>query len=233
MNIGVLGTGIVGQTLAAKLSDLGHTVLIGTRNVSATLAQKNPGMYGNPPFSAWQSQHPKIKVGTFAEAAAHGDLLLNCTAGIGSVDALRSAGEKNLDGKTLIDISNPLDFSKGMPPSLTVSNTDSLAEVIQRTFPRLKVVKSLNTMNCYVMANPSLVPGDHNVFMSGNDNEAKSKVKAILKSFGWKENNVIDLGDITTARGTEQLLPIWVRLLGTLQNPMFNFHVVVGKPPKM
>lgn len=189
-------------------------------------------MYGNPPFSVWQSQHPKVKVVTFAEAAGHGEILLNCTAGMASLEALRLAGEKNLNGKTLIDISNPLDFSKGMPPSLTVSNTDSLAEQIQRTFPQLKVVKSLNTMNSYIMANPSLVPGDHNVFMSGNDAEAKSKVKGILKSFGWKENNVIDLGDITTARGTEQLLPIWVRLYGKLQNPMFNFHVVVGAPPK-
>jgi predicted dinucleotide-binding enzyme len=136
------------------------------------------------------------------------------------------ARAENLDGKVLIDISNPLDFSKGFPPTLTVVNTDSLAENIQREFPNLHVVKTLNTMNCNLMVNPSLIPGDHNVFISGNDAHAKDVAKGILQSFGWQDKNIIDLGDITTARGTEQILPIWVRLMKTLDTPMFNFNIV-------
>jgi len=133
----------------------------------------------------------------------------------------------------MLDISNPLDFSKGMPPSLSVCNTDSLGEQIQRTYPELKVVKTLNTMNAYIMVNPAALPSDHTVFVSGNDGSAKQQVKNILKSFGWKEKNMIDLGDITTARGTEMLLPIWVRLWGALQNPMFNFNIVTGSAAGM
>jgi len=231
MKIGILGTGMVGQTLAGRLSELGHDVMVGTRDVSATLANTKPSPYGLPPYGVWQKNHPKVKLGTFAEAAAHGELLLNCTSGLSSLEALKAAGEKNLNGKVLIDVSNPLDFSKGFPPSLTVCNTDSLGEQIQRTFPQVRVVKTLNTTNAMIMANPSLVPGDHNLFLSGNDESAKSTVRTFLTGMGWKEANLIDLGDITTARGTEQLLPLWVRLYAKFQNPMFNFHVVTGALP--
>jgi predicted dinucleotide-binding enzyme len=144
------------------------------------------------------------------------------------VDALTQAGSANINGKVIIDIANPLDFSKGMPPFLSPGNTDSLGELIQRTFPETHVVKTLNTMNCFLMVNPAALPGDHSVFVSGNDDQAKSTALEILKSFGWKTNNIIDLGDITTARGTEQLLPIWIRLYGALKTPMFNFKIVVG-----
>jgi predicted dinucleotide-binding enzyme len=168
----------------------------------------------------------KARAGSFAEAAAHGALLFNCTAGTGSLEALRLAGDANLTGKVLIDISNPLDFSKGMPPSLTVCNTDSLGEQIQRAFPGIKVVKTLNTVNCQLMVDPRRVAGgDHTVFVSGNDAAAKSQVTEILKTwFGW--THVIDLGDITTARGTEMLMPIWIRLWGVFQTPMFNYKIV-------
>lgn len=142
------------------------------------------------------------------------------------------AGSNNLSGKILLDIANPLDFSKGMPPSLFVCNTDSLGEQIQNAFPELKVVKSLNTMNAYIMVNPSLVPDDHNVFMSGNDANAKATVSKLLQSFGWKATTIIDVGDISTARGTEQLLPIWIRLWGALQTPMFNFKIVMAPASK-
>ena len=152
--------------------------------------------------------------------------MLNCTGGIVSLDALRQAGAKNLAGKVVIDVSNPLDFSRGFPPTLTVCNTDSVAEQIQREFPDAKVVKSLNTMNAGVMVNPGLVPGEHDVFLSGNDAAAKATVAELLRSFGWR--NVIDLGDITTARGVEMILPIWLRLMGTLKTPQFNFHVAHG-----
>jgi 8-hydroxy-5-deazaflavin:NADPH oxidoreductase len=150
----------------------------------------------------------------------------------GSVEALNNAGKENLKGKVLLDVANPLDFSKGMPPFLNPGNTDSLAELLQRSFPDLKVVKTLNTMNALLMVNPSLVPGDHNVFVSGNDPAAKLSAISLLKSFGWKESNILDLGDLTTARGTEQLLPIWLRLWGKSQSPMFNFHIVVAPPQK-
>lgn len=228
MKIGILGTGVVGQTLAGRLSGLGHEVIVGTRDVSATLANTKPTPYGLPPYSVWQKDHPAVKLGTFAEAAAHGEMLLNCTSGHASLDALKAAGERHLNGKVLIDVANPLDFSKGFPPFLTVCNTDSLGEQIQRTFPQVKVVKTLNTTNAMVMVNPSLVPGEHNLFLSGNDDGAKDSVRKLLRAMGWRDSTIIDLGDISTARGTEQLLPLWVRLYAKFQNPMFNFHVVSG-----
>ncbi len=226
MKIGVIGTGMVGQSLAGKLSEIGHDVVMGTRDVSAAEARTKPGNYGAPPFSDWLAKHPKVRLETFARAAAHGEVLINATNGVNSLAALKSAGEANLNGKVLMDIANPLDFSKGMPPSLTVCNTDSLGEQIQRTFPSAKVVKTLNTVNAFVMVNPGQVAGgDHHIFVCGNDSEAKEKVIVWLKVwFGWE--NVIDLGDITNARGAEMILPMWVRLMGTLKTPMFNFKIV-------
>jgi 8-hydroxy-5-deazaflavin:NADPH oxidoreductase len=224
MKIGVLGSAVVGRTISAKLAELGHEVMIGTRDVSKTLAHTEADYMGNPPYNVWQQQNSQIKLGTFAEVAAFGELLFNCTSGGGSLEALKLAGENNLNGKLLLDVSNPLDFSRGMPPSLLVCNTDSLGEQIQRTYPQLKVVKTLNTMTAMVMVNPALVAGDHDVFVSGNDANAKAQAVDILKNwFGWK--TVIDLGDITTARGAEMILPIWLNLMGALKSPFFNFHV--------
>lgn len=232
MNIAVLGTGIVGQVIAARLKELGHAVTIGTRDVAETLARTEKDHYGNPPFADWFKRHEgAIKVASYADATSSAAIIFNCTLGQASVQALKNCGNENLKGKILVDISNPLDFSAGMPPTLSPGNTDSLGELIQRTFPDLKVVKTLNTMNCYLMVNPSMLAGDHNVFMSGNDAQPKKQVETLLKSFGWKEKNIIDLGDISTARGTEQLLPIWIRLYTTLKNPMFNFNIVIGTPP--
>jgi 8-hydroxy-5-deazaflavin:NADPH oxidoreductase len=228
MNITVLGTGIVGQIIAAKLAGLGHAVTIGTRDVEKTLAKNTKDGMGNPPFSEWYNQNKnksKIKLAAYADAAPSAELLFNCTSGQASVDAIKALGNTS-KGKILIDVANPLDFSKGFPPSLSVVNTDSLGEVIQRTFPDIKVVKTLNTMTCFIMVNPAIVPGDHDVFVSGNDEGAKTKAKEILQSFGWTNSNIIDLGDITTARGTEQLLPIWVRLMKSMNTPMFNFKIV-------
>jgi predicted dinucleotide-binding enzyme len=214
MKIGVLGTGMVGQTLATKLVALGHDVRMGAREATnAKAAEWAAGTGG------------KGSRGTFADAAAHGEVLLNCTNGSGTLDALKAAGESNLGTKLLLDISNPLDFSKGMPPTLFTGTGDSLGEQIQRAFPRLRVVKTLNTINCQVMVDPSRIPGDHDVFMSGNDNGAKAQTAEILRGwFGWK--HVVDLGDITTARGTECYLMLWLRLWGTLKTGDFNVHVV-------
>lgn len=225
MRFGILGTGVVGRTIGAGLVDLGHNVMIGTRDVAQTLAKSEPDRMGNPPFAAWKKQNPKVKLGTFGEAAAHGELVVNATNGAGSLKALTLAGAVNLTGKILIDISNPLDFSKGMPPTLSVSNTDSLGERIQGAFPQAKVVKTLNTVNAHVMVGPARLAGaDHTIFLSGNDAAAKAKVADLLRSFGWKD--ILDLGDITTARGPEMYLPIWLRLLGAVQTPMFNVKVV-------
>jgi predicted dinucleotide-binding enzyme len=231
MKIGVFGTGVVGQTIAEKLESLGHEVMLGTRDVKQSLAREAKDGFGRPPLKDWAAQHPKVKLGTYAETAAHGQLLVNATNGAGTLEAMKLAGEKNLNGKVMLDIANPLDFSKGMPPTLFVCNTDSLAEQIQRTYPQLKVVKGLNTLNAYLMVAPRILPGEHSIFLSGNDAGAKDEVRKILASFGWNNSEMIDLGDITTARGTEQLLPIWVRLWGALQNPMFNFKIVVGGKP--
>lgn len=228
MKIAVFGTGVVGQTMAARLAEVGHDVMIGTRNVADSRARTEPDRYGNPPLSAWLEQHKDVRLGTFAEAGAFGELVVNASQGAAALNVLQLGGKANLAGKILIDISNPLDFSRGFPPSLFVCNTDSLGEQIQRAFPNTKVVKAFNTMTASLMVNPALVPGDHTIFMSGNDEGAKAKVKELMQSFGWKEENIIDMGDITTARGTEQLLPIWVRLYGKLQNPIFNFHIAVG-----
>ena len=135
-----------------------------------------------------------------------------------------AAGAENLAGKVLMDIANPLDFSHGFPPSLNPVNTDSLGEQIQRAFPEARVVKTLNTMTASVMVDPaSVAGGDHSVFVSGNDAAAKETVAGLLKDFGHRD--IIDLGDITTARGAEMILPIWLRVWGALGTGAFNFKV--------
>ncbi len=225
MRIAVFGTGMVGQALAARLAELGHDVMVGTRDVARALARKEPDSRGTPGFGAWHDDHPKVQVGTLPQAGAHGEILVNATSGGAALEVLRQAGAERLSGKVLIDVANPLEFSKGMPPTLTVCNTDSLAEQIQRAFPALKVVKALNTTNASVMTNPAAVgDGAHTLFVCGNDAGAKARVTELVRSFGWKD--VVDLGDITGARGAEMLLPIWLRLFGVLKTPLFNFKVV-------
>ena len=222
MKIGIIGSGVVGQTLGAKLAERGEAVVLGTRSPD-NLGDKRG--FGKPLEEWSKSAGSNARIGTFADAAAHGEIVMNATSGTVSLEALRLAGERNLSGKILIDISNPLDFSKGFPPSLSVCNTDSIGEQIQRAFPDAKVVKTLNTTNAMVMVDPGKVAGgDHHLFVSGNDAAAKARVTELLGQwFGWR--HVIDLGDITTARGAEMMLPIWLRLMGTLGTPMFNFKI--------
>jgi predicted dinucleotide-binding enzyme len=162
----------------------------------------------------------------YGDLPADTDLFINATNGTGSLEAMESVGKEKLKGKIILDIANPLDFSKGFPPSLTICNTDSLGEQLQREFPESKIVKGLNTMNAHLMVNPSLLPSDHSVFICGNDDSAKEEIKKLLRSTGWKDKNIIDMGDIANARGTEMLLPIWVRLYSALGTPEFNFHIV-------
>jgi predicted dinucleotide-binding enzyme len=214
MKIGVLGTGMVGQTIASKLVTLGHEVMLGSRSA------------GNEKALAWAREAgDRASQGRFADAAAFGELIFNCTLGTASLEALKLAGASNLADKILIDVANPLDFSKGMPPTLFVFGEDSLAERIQREFPTTHVVKTLNTINCLVMVEPSRVPGEHDVFMSGNDADAKAQVTKLLKEgFGWK--SVVDLGDISTARGTEAYLMLWVRFWQATGTGDLNIHLV-------
>lgn len=227
MNIGIFGTGIVAQTVGGALATQGHEVVLGTRDVEASLAVTEKGPYGNPPLAQWLHDRAHVTLGSFAEAARAGEVLINATSGSGSLPALEAAGAAHLDGKILIDIANPLDFSQGFPPTLSVCNTDSLGEQIQRAFPALRVVKTLNTLSAGLMVNPAALPGEHVLFMSGNDTDAKAEVSALLgRWFGWQARNIIDVGDITTARGTEMLLPLWVRLFAAFGNAQFNFNIV-------
>jgi 8-hydroxy-5-deazaflavin:NADPH oxidoreductase len=216
MKIGVLGTGGVGRTIATKLVELEHEVTMGSRSA------ESEGLRG------WLEEvGDAASGGTFAEAAAEAELLFNCTAGQASLDALTAAGAENLGGKVLVDVSNPLDFSHGMPPTLTVCNDDSLGERIQAAFPEAKVVKALNTINAKVMTDPGRLPGAHNVFVCGNDEGAKATVVELLGSFGWQREAIVDLGDIAAARGTEMYLPLWLRLMGALGSADFNIQVRV------
>jgi predicted dinucleotide-binding enzyme len=228
MKISILGTGDVGQTLAEALSQKGHEVMIGTRDVDAKLAEKE-GSHGSAAFSEWFGAHEDVLLGTFQESASFGELVINATNGANSLNALDLAGEENLEGKVLIDVSNPLDFSKGMPPTLLdgLNNANSLAEEIQKEFPGSKVVKTFNTMWCGLMVNPGMLGGgDHLNYISGNDQEAKSEVKKLIKELGWKDENILDLGDLTGARATEAYLLLWVRLWGTMGTGAFNLKIV-------
>jgi predicted dinucleotide-binding enzyme len=215
MRIGVLGTGMVGGAIGGRLVALGHEVKMGSRGA------------GNEKATAWaQAAGSAASQGTFAEAAEFGELVFNCTSGAHSLAALEQAGTDNLAGKVLIDVANPLDFSAGTPPTLTVCNTDSLGEQIQRAFPGSKVVKALNTMNCEVMVDPAKVPGEHDVFVCGDDADAKRQVAELLQSFGWPAGRIVDLGAIASARGTEMYLPLWLRLWGAVGTGYFNVGVV-------
>ena len=215
MKIAVLGTGMVGNAIATRLVQVGHQVMMGSREAGSQAGQQ------------WlRSIGGTAQAGTFADAATFGELAFDCTSGAHSLEALRSAGAANLRGKILIQVSNPLQDSSGKLSMLTTCNTDSLGEQVQRELPETRVVKALNTVNCQIMVQPSLVPGDHNLFICGNDAAAKAEVaKYICDWFGWKTENIIDLGDISGSRGTEMFLPLWIRLWGVMGSPLFNIHV--------
>ncbi|WP_370409493.1 NADPH-dependent F420 reductase [Streptomyces fradiae] len=213
MKIAVLGTGEVGRRLGSKLVALGHEVTLGSRSADHAGA------------TAWAAEH-RAAHGTFAAAAHGAEVVVNATGGLVSLAALESAGADNLAGKVLIDVSNPLDFSQGTPPKVLTPDGGSLAEQIQRAFPGARVVKTLNTMNNAIMVDPARVPGEHCVFVCGDDQAAKEVVIGLLRAFGWPEERILDLGDLSGARGAELLLPLWLRLLGTLGTADFNFAVL-------
>lgn len=215
MKYAVLGTGMVGQAIAGKLASLGHEVTMGSRSAD------------NEAATGWAEEAgARAPHGTFADAAAAADVIFNCTSGGASLEALLAAGEETLSDKLLVDVANPLDFSQGMPPSLSVMGDDSLGEQIQRAFPDARVVKALNTINCQVMVDPGRVPGEHDVFICGNDDAAKAEVRELLATFGWADGSILDLGDISAARGTEAYLLLWIQLMGVAGGPDVSIKVV-------
>ncbi|MFP3459378.1 NAD(P)-binding domain-containing protein [Arthrobacter globiformis] len=218
MRIAVLGTGVVGRTLAGKLVESGHDVVLGSRTATNEAAVR------------WAAEAgPRAKAATFQEAAGEAELVINATPGAVSLDVLAAARTANLAGKVLIDVANPLDHSAGFPPSLSISNTDSLAETIQRAFPTVRVVKALNTMRADVMVAPDrLAGGDHDVFMAGDDAEAKDVVAGLLREFGWRPEHIRDLGPLEAARGLEMWLPMWLRIFLKQGDSLFNIKVVSG-----
>jgi 8-hydroxy-5-deazaflavin:NADPH oxidoreductase len=218
MKVAIIGSGIIGQTLGKKLVELGHDVVLGTRDPNKLDEAK--GWAGS--LDDWlNAVGNKATVATFAAAAAQGEIIINATHGMASLAALQIAGVENLQNKILIDVANELDFSQGMPPRSLAADETFLGEKIQAAFPDTKVVKTLNTMNCQMMVDPKqLADGNHTVFIGGNDADAKAKVTELLQSFGWT--------DITSARSTEMMMPIWLRAFGKLGNVPYNFKIVVG-----
>jgi 8-hydroxy-5-deazaflavin:NADPH oxidoreductase len=215
VDIGVLGTGIVGRSLATRLVELGHVVTLGARDADNAAGRD---------WLATVGTARGARVGTFAEASAHGALLVNATAGTTSVTALRLAGERNLYGKVLVDVANPEESEPGVGLALSVVNDDSLGEQIQRSFPDVKVVKTLNTVHVEVMTHPDLLPEETNMFVAGNDAEAKATVADLLRSFGWR--SIVDVGGIESSRGLEMYLPLRRVLSATHGTNLLNVRVV-------
>jgi predicted dinucleotide-binding enzyme len=215
MNIGVLGTGMVGRALATRLIEVGHAVAMGTRDGGSSAAAD---------WLASVGRTRNARVATFAEAAAFGALVVNATSGSHSMEALRQAGERNLHGKVLLDVANPMAHTEAGPMTLTVANNDSLAEQIQRAFPETRVVKSLNTVNAEVMVHPGRLGDEHTAFVAGDDAEAKATVADLLRSFGWR--SILDLGGIEHARGMEMYLSLWVSVAQALGTSALNVRIV-------
>jgi 8-hydroxy-5-deazaflavin:NADPH oxidoreductase len=220
MRIGVLGTGVVGQTLASAWIAGGHEVMLGSRTTD------------NEAATAWATGGGETATnGTFVDAATHGEVVVNCTPGEVTLSILADIGADVLSGKVLIDVANALDFSEGFPPTLSIVNIDSLGERVQRALPTTRVVKALNTMTAAVMADPARLDGRHDLFIAGDDEQAKRFVRSMLAEFGWSDDDIHDLGGIEAARGTEMYLPLWLRLMTTLGSAEFNIHVVQSTGP--
>jgi predicted dinucleotide-binding enzyme len=227
VKIAVIGTGMVGRALAARLDQLGHDVVVGTRDVQQTLVRAQPDAKGTPAYSLWQQDHPGVRLVTFADAGVHGEAVINATAGAVSLASLQAVGAANLIGKVLVDVAVPLDYSGGRPPKLIYANTESLGERIQSAFPEARVVKTLNTMYVEVMVDPSRVPGHHNVFVAGDSSAAKEVVEGLLGEFGWPKTAIIDLGGIEAARATEMYAPLLFALAGALGT--WNLNMAVAR----
>lgn len=215
MRIAVLGTGMAGEAIATKLVETGHEVRLGSRTADNTVAMEWAGKQG-----------ARASHGTFAEAAGFGELVFNCTPGEVSLAVLEAAGQDAFADKILVDVANPLDASQGFPPVLSISNTDSLAEQIQKVLPSTHVVKALNTVNAAIMVDPQRLPGRHDLFVAGDSHDAKRFVSALLAEFGWRADDIHDVGGLQAARGLEMYLPLWLSLMSSMGSAEFNIHVV-------
>lgn len=224
MKIAILGTGMVGQNLAQSLFAKGHQIMIGTRDAAKALSSSELSQYGMPAFGTWIKSHPQLQVGSFAEAISFGEIIINATNGIVSLDALKQGHADAAGNKILLDVANKLQPVPGKMAKSLANDDTSLGEEIQAAFPNLRVVKTLSTMNTYVMTNPASIHEDTTVFIAGNDVAAKEEARKLIQDFGWKD--IIDLGDITGARGPEMMMPLWLRLWGVIGNKPFNFKVV-------
>lgn len=226
MKIAVLGTGMVGRAFAARFAQLGHDVVVGTRNVEQTLARTEADFKGTPGYGQWAAQNPHTPLNTFAQASAHGEVVINATAGMQTLQALEDAGPETLAGKTVIDLALPLDYSKGRPPYLAFANNDSLGEQVQRLLPHSRVVKTLNTMPVTVMLDPKRLHGTHHVFLSGDDESAKGVVSGLLAELGWPVDSLVNLGGIETARATEMYANLLFRIANVSGTYDFNISIV-------
>jgi hypothetical protein len=230
MKIGIVGSGTVAQTLGTRLAERGQSVMISSRDTSRG---KDLGERGAlPSADEWvavqRAAGRDAAAGSFDAAAVFGELAIVATPGLNALDALATVERAALAGKIVVDLSNPLDFSHGMPPILGVCNTESIGERVQAAFPEARVVKTLNTVNVNVMIDPGALGEDTHLFVAGNDAEAKRWVTdRLLKGLlGWKL--VLDVGDITAARGLEMYLPLWLRMLGATGTSMLNVKVVTA-----
>jgi predicted dinucleotide-binding enzyme len=208
MQIAIVGSGVVARFLGQAFAAAGHDVTLGTRDPEQTRARDE-----------WAGV--SLPLATYADLA--GEVFVNATKGDGSLHALRAVGPA-LDGKVVIDTSNPLDASRGFPPSLFVSNTDSLAEQLQQALPQVRLVKMFNTMAHEVMVDPAQLRQESTIFVAGNDADARQVAAALAADLGWTD--VLDLGDLTAARGLEMYIPLWLRLYGAVGRPGFNIKVV-------
>jgi 8-hydroxy-5-deazaflavin:NADPH oxidoreductase len=211
MRIAVLGTGSVGRTLSGALARLGHDVVVGTRDPESTGRREN-----------WDVDLP---LHAYADVAERADLVVNATSGRVSLEALNAVGSDALAGTVVLDVANPLDSSAGFPPTLTVKDTDSLAEQIQRAFPDARVVKSLNTVTAAVMVDPrSVGDGDTTMFVASDHADARALVVDLLRELGW--HDVVEFDELSAARGMEMWLPLWIRLMLRLGTAEFNLRLV-------
>ena len=221
---------MVGRALAGRFRELGHDVVIGTRDVEQTVSRVESDGFGAPAFAEWHKDNPEVRLLPFPKAGAHAEVVVNATAGVKALSALAAVGMANLSGKVLVDLALPLDFSNGLPPKLLVANTDSLGEQIQRAYPQARVVKTLNTMFVRIMIEPARIPGRHNIFLAGDDLDAKETVKGLLRGFGWRDEVMIDLGGIQSARATEMYMQLYFALVGALGH--FDFNISVEQKPQ-
>jgi 8-hydroxy-5-deazaflavin:NADPH oxidoreductase len=213
--VGVLGSGEVGRRLAAGFAGRGHSVMVGSRDPN------------KPELHEWLAgEGAGAEAGTFAEVAAFGELLVLAVLGASAENAIADAGAANFAGKVVIDAMNPLDFSGGFPPKLSISGDDSLGERVQRALPDAKVVKAFNIIGSPYFVDPSFREGKPTMLIAGNDELAKLAVGDVLADFGWPDP--VDIGGIEGARELEAICIAWVKIGGMRGAWDHGFKLLVG-----